>query len=159
MRSVSAGGGCAVRGGGESAAACGTGACRSSLASQEASAGPGGPGAALPGTGWVVGVRWRQWVVVRVGLGPGAPLGVDVMAGGIWWLVRGWPLVVGGVFGWSARSLPCHTLVLFVLWGLWPVEVGWWAVVVVGVVSVVVVVGPLVVVALVVVGLVWRVWP
>ena len=26
----------------------------------------------------------------------------------------GWPLVVGGVCGWSARWLPSHTLVLFV---------------------------------------------
>ena len=43
--------------------------------------------------------------------------------------------------------------------GLWPGGVGWWAVVVVGVVFVVVVVGPLVVVGLVVVGLVLRVWP
>ena len=43
--------------------------------------------------------------------------------------------------------------------GLWPGGVGWWAVVVVGVVFLVVVVGPLVVVALVVVGMVLRVWP
>ena len=48
---------------------------------------------------------------------------------------------------------------LFVHGGLWPGQVAWWAVVVVGVVLVVVVVGPLVVVALVVVGLVLRVWP
>ena len=48
---------------------------------------------------------------------------------------------------------------LFVLGGLWPGGVGWWAVVVVGVVLVVVGVGPLVVVVLVVVGLVLRVWP
>ena len=47
---------------------------------------------------------------------------------------------------------------LFVDGGLRPAGVGWWAVVVVGVVLVVVVVGPLVVVALVVVGLVLRVW-
>ena len=99
-------------------------------------------------------------------VGPGGPLGVDVVAGGIWflvwggWLVRGgWPLVVGGVCGWSARWLPSHSLVLFVHGGLWPGGVGWWAVVVVGVVLVVVVVGPLVVVALVVAGLMLRVWP
>ena len=92
---------------------------------------------------------------------------MDVVAGAIWFLVRGgWlvrgglPLVVGGVCGWSARWLPSHSLLLFVHGGLWPGGVGWWAVVVVGVVSVVVVVvGPLVVVALVVVGLVLRVWP
>ena len=48
---------------------------------------------------------------------------------------------------------------LFVNEGLWPSGVGWWAVVVVGVVLVMVVVGPLVVVAFVVVGLVLRVWP
>ena len=67
--------------------------------------------------------------------------------------------MVGGVCGWSARWLPSHLLVLFVYGGLWPDGVGWWAVVVVGVVLVVVLVGPLVVVALVVVVLVLRVWP
>ena len=89
-----------------------------------------------------------------------------MVAGGIPFLVRGgWsvrggrPLVVGGVCGWSARWLPFPSLVLFLHGGLWPGQVGWWAVVVVGVVLVVVVVGPLVVVALVVVGLVLRVWP
>ena len=90
-----------------------------------------------------------------------------VVAGGIRFLVRGGgrlvrggrPLVVGAVCGWSARWLPSHSLVLFMHGGLWPCWVGWWAVVVVGVVLVVVVVGPLVVVALVVVGLVLRVWP
>ena len=105
-------------------------------------------------------MRWRQWVVVWVGLGPGGPLCVDVVAGGIRWLVRGeWPLVVGGVCGWSARWLPSHTLVVFVHGGLWPGGVGWWAVVVVGVVLVVVVAGSLVVVAWVVVGLVLWVRP
>ena len=85
---------------------------------------------------------------------------MDVVAGGIRFLVReGWPLVVGGVWGWSVRLLPSHTLVLLVHGGLWPCGVGWWAVVVAGVVGVVVVVGPLVVVALVVVGMVLRVWP
>ena len=86
---------------------------------------------------------------------------MDVVAGGIRWLVRGGlPLVVGAVCGWSARWLPSQALVLFVYGGLWPGGVGWWAVVVVGVVVVLlVVVGPLVVVALVVVGLVLRVWP
>ena len=43
--------------------------------------------------------------------------------------------------------------------GVVPRGVGWWAVVVVGVVLVVVVVGPLVVVVFVVVGLVLQVWP
>ena len=95
-----------------------------------------------------------------MGLGPGGPFGVDVVAGRIVCLVQGgWPLVVGGVFGWSARWLPSPTLVLSVHGGLWPGQVGWWAVVVVGVVLVVVVVRPLVVVALVVVGMVLRVWP
>ena len=95
-----------------------------------------------------------------MGLGAWGPFGVDVVSGGIRWLVRGgWTLVVGGVWGWSARWLPSHTLVLLVHGGLLPGGVGWWAVVVVGVVLVVVVVGPLVVVALVVVGMVQRVWP
>ena len=94
-----------------------------------------------------------------MGLGPGGPFGVDVVAGGIRFLVRGgWPLVVAGVCGWSAWLLPSHTLVLLVHGGLWPRGVGWWAVVVVRVVLVVVVVGPLVVVALVVLGMVLRVW-
>ena len=101
-----------------------------------------------------------------MGLGPRGPFEVDVVAGGIRFLVRGgrlvregWPLVVGGVRGWSAPWLPSHSLVLFVHGGLWPGGVGWWAVVVVGVVLVVVVVGMLLVVALVVVGLALRVWP
>ena len=85
---------------------------------------------------------------------------MDVVGGGIRWLVRGgWPLVVGGVWGWSARWLPSHTLVLLVHGGLWSGAVGWWAVVVVGLVLVVVVGGPLVVLALVVVGMVLWVWP
>ena len=91
---------------------------------------------------------------------------MDVVAGGVrflergGWLVRGgWPLVVGGVCGWSAWRQPSHSLVLFVHGGLWPGGVGWWAVVVVGVVLVEVVVGPLVVVVLVVVAMVLRVWP
>ena len=67
--------------------------------------------------------------------------------------------MVGGVCGWSARWLPSHSLVLFLHGGLWPGGVGWWAVVVVGVALVVVVVGPLVVMALVMVGLVLRVSP
>ena len=95
-----------------------------------------------------------------MGLGPGGPFGVDVVAGGIQCLLKGGPpLVVGGVWGWSARWLPSHTLVLLVTGGLWPGRVGWWAVLVVGVVFVVVVVRPLVVVAWVVVGIVPRVWP
>ena len=71
--SVSAGGGCAVRGGGVSAAVCGIGAHRSSRASQEASAGPGGLARRSLVLGGLVGLWWRQWVVVRVGLGPGGP--------------------------------------------------------------------------------------
>ena len=51
MGSVSAGGGCAVRGGNGSAVVCGTGPRRSSWASQEVSAGPGGPRVVPPGTG------------------------------------------------------------------------------------------------------------
>ena len=95
-----------------------------------------------------------------MGLGPGGAFGVDVLARGIRCLVRGaWPLVVGGVWGRSSWWLPSHTLVLLVHGGFWPVEVRWWAVVVVRVVGVVMVVEPLVVVALVVVGMVLRVWP
>ena len=94
------------------------------------------------------------------GVRPGGPLRRgcggrgDTVPGTGWW-----PLVVGGVWGWSARWLPSHTLVLLVHGGLCPGGVGSWAVVVVGVVSVVVVVGLLVVVVLVVVGMVLRVWP
>ena len=85
---------------------------------------------------------------------------MDVVAGGIRFLVRGgWSLVVGSLSGWSGRLLPSHALVLLVPGGLWPGGVGWWAVVVVGLVLVVVMVGPLVVVALVVVGMVLRVGP
>ena len=65
--------------------------------------------------------------------------------------------MVGGVCGRSARWLPSHSLVLFVHRGLWPGGLGWWAVVVVGVVLVVVVVGLLVVVVLIMLGLVLRV--
>ena len=100
------------------------------------------------------------------GSGPGGPFGVDVVAGGIRFLVRGGWLVRGGVAPrgrWGMRLerwwLPSHLLVLFVHGGSWPGGVGWSAVVVVGVVLVVVVVGPLVVVVLVVVGLVLQVWP
>ena len=177
---------CAVRGGSGCAAVCGTGPHRSSRASPETSAAPGGSRAVPPGTGggggevprrpWIrhVGVWWRQWLEVRVewlslaGLGPGGPFGHRMVAGGVrirflvrgWWLVRGgWPLAVGGVCGWSARWLPSRLLVLFVHGGLWPGGVGRWAVVVVWVVLVVVVVGPLVVVVWVMVGLVLRVWP
>ena len=95
-----------------------------------------------------------------MGLGPGGPLSVDVVAGGIRFLVRGEsPLVVGGVWGWSARLLPSHALVLLVHGRFWSGGVGWWAVVVVRVVLLVVMVGPLVMVALVVVGMVLWVWP
>ena len=103
----------------------------------------------VPRRPWIrhVGVWWRQRLVVWVdrlslaGSGTRGPFGVDVVAGGIQFLVRGgwlvqggWPLVVGGVCGWSARWLPSHSLVLFMHGGLWPGGVGWWAVVVVGVV-------------------------
>ena len=78
MGSVGAGGECAVRGGSGGAAVCGTGPRRSSRASQEASAGPGGLRVVLPGTGggggevprhpWIrhVGLWWQQRLVVRV---------------------------------------------------------------------------------------------
>ena len=105
-------------------------------------------------------------VTVLGAVGPGGPLRRgragrgDTVPGTGGWLVRGgWPLVVGGVCGWSTQCLPSHSLVLFVHGGLWPGGVGWLAVVVVQVVLVVVVVGLLVVVVLVVVGLVLRVWP
>ena len=84
---------------------------------------------------------------------------MDVVAWGIQCLVRaGGPFVVGGVCGWSARWLQSHTLVLLLHGGLWPAGVGWCSVVVVGLVLGVVV-GTLLVVALVVVGMVMRVWP
>ena len=181
--SVGAGGECAVRGGSGSAAFCGTGPHRSGRASQEASACPGGPHVVPPGTGGGGGgppssmdpprrgvvaaaAGGMGRVTVPGGVGPGGPLrrgrggrgGTAPRTGGVAG-TGGWPLVVGGVCGWSARWLPSHLLVLFVHGGLWPGGVGWWAVVVVGVVLVVVVVGPLVVVALVVVALVLRVWP
>ena len=93
-------------------------------------------------------------------MGPGGPFGVDVVAGRIWFLVRGgWPLVVGGVWGWGARVLPSHALVLLVHGESLPGGVGWWAVVVVVGVLVVVVAGALMAVALVVVVMVVRVWP
>ena len=102
-------------------------------------------------------------VIVPAKVGPGGPLwhghdgrGDTVPGAG------GWPLVVGEVWGWSARLLPSHMLVLLVHGGWWPGGVGRWAVLVVGVVLVVVVVlvvGPFVVVMLVVVGMVLRVRP
>ena len=88
---------------------------------------------------------------------------MDVVVGCIRFLVRGGGgLVVGEVWGWSARLLPSHKLVLLVLGGWWPGGVRCRAVVVVGVVLVVVVVvvvGPLVLVVLAVVGMGVRVWP
>ena len=171
VESVSAGGECAVRGGSGSAAVCGTRPRRSSRASQEVSARPWG---ASRGAAWYLGgggghppsidpprrgavaaaAGGTGRVTVPGGVGPGGPL----------WRGRGgrrdtvpgtggaWPPVVGGVWGWSARWVPSHTLVLLVHGGLWSGGVGWWAVVVVGLVLVVVVVGLLVVVALVVGG-------
>ena len=156
---------CAVRGGSWSAAVCETGPHRSSRASQEESAGPGGLRVVPPGTGGGGGgppssmdpprrgvvaaaAGGMGRVTVLGGVGPGGPLwrgrggrGDTVPGTGGGWLVReGWPLVVGGVCGWSARWLPSHLLVLFMHGGLWPGGVGWWAVLVVGVVLVVVVV-------------------
>ena len=72
---VGAGGECAVRGGGGSAAVCGTGPDYSSRASQEASAGLGGLRVVPPGTGGGgevprcprihhIGVWWRQRLVI-----------------------------------------------------------------------------------------------
>ena len=71
-------------------------------------------------------------VTVAGGVGPrGAPSawkwwpgGYGSWYGGGGWYVGGWPLVVGGVCGWSARWLPSHSLVLFVHGGLWPGGVG-----------------------------------
>ena len=161
MGSVGAGSECAVRGGERERRRLRDRA--SSLESGQ-SGGVGGSWKASRGAAWYLGG----------GGGPPSsmdpprrgPFGVDVVAGGILFLVRrgwlvrgGWPLVVGGECGWSARWLPSHSLVLFVHGGLWPGGVGWWAVVVVGVVLVEVAVGPLVVVVLVVVGLVLRICP
>ena len=140
--------------------------------------GPGGPHVVPLGTWggvphppWLrrVGV-WRgerlvvrfEWLS-RLGVGPGNPYGVDVVAGQIWFLVGGGrSLVVGGVVGFSAWwvVLPSHALLLLLHGGLWPGWIGWWAViVVVVVVLVVVVVGALAEVALVVVVVVVRVCP
>ena len=124
-----------------------------------------GMGGEVPHPSWIcrVGVRRRWRLVVQVewlslvGVGPGGPFGVDVVAGRIPFLVWGGrPLVVGGAVGWSARwvVLPSHALVLLVHGGLPPDGVGWWAVVVVVVVVVVVLVWALVAVALVVVVMV-----
>ena len=65
-----------------------------------------GGGGEVPRPPWIrhVGVWWRQRLVVWVellslaGLGPGGPLGVDVVAGGIRWLVRG-GVAPGGRWG------------------------------------------------------------
>ena len=177
--SVGAVGECAVRGGSGSAAVCGTGPRRSSRASPEASAAPGGP-RAVPWGGEVPRRPWGPFGhrmvaggvrgLARCRLGgevprrPWGPFGHRMVAAGSrlvrgWSLVQGgWLLAVGGVCGWGARWLPSRPLVLFVYGGLWPGGVGRWAVVVVGVVLVVVVPGPLVVPVWVVVGLVLRVF-
>ena len=180
--SVGAVGECAVRGGGRKRRRLRDWA--SSLESGQ-SGGVGGSWGASRGAAWYWGGGGgppssmdppRRGVVVAAAAGmgrvtvlggvqPGGPLrrgrggwgDTDTVPGTGGWLVRGgWPLAVGG---WSARWLQSHSLVLFVHGGLWPGGVGWWAVIVVGVVLVVVVVGPLVVVVLVVVGLVLRIWP
>ena len=89
--SAGAGGKCAVRGWSGSAAVCGTGPHRSSRASQEASAGPGGPRVVPPGSlggrggpplsmdpprrGVVAAAAGRMGrVTVPGGVGPGGPL-------------------------------------------------------------------------------------
>ena len=61
-------------------------------------------GSAIQGCGGGSGL-WYGWNDLPLGgFGPVGPLGVAVVAAGIQWLVRGgWPLVVGGVCGWSAR--------------------------------------------------------
>ena len=71
-------------------------------------------------------VRVESLSQVRVG--PGGPFIVDAVAGRRRFFVwGGLPLVVGGVVGWSARSvvLQSHALVLLVHGGLWAVGVGW----------------------------------
>ena len=115
--SVGARGDRAVRGGSGSAAVCGTMPHRSSRASQEVSAGPGGPRVVLPGTGGGGGgppssmdLPRRGVVAAAAGgigrvtvpgsVGPGGPPRRRLGGEGIRWLVRGgWPLVVGGVCG------------------------------------------------------------
>ena len=65
-------------------------------------------GGGVPRRPWIrhVGLWWRQRLVVWVdglslaGLGPGGPFGVDVVAGGIRFLVRGGWLVRGGGGPW-----------------------------------------------------------
>ena len=84
-----------------------------------------------------------------------------MVAGGIQWLVRG-GVAPGGRWGMRVeRPVAAISYIGAVrARGVVARWVGWWAVVVVGVVLVVVVVvRPLLVVALVVVGLVLRVWP
>ena len=127
-------------------------------------------GGGVPHPPWIcrVGLR-RTWRLVvrlkrlsRVGMGLQGPLGVDMVAGRIQFLVWGGrPLVVGAVVGWSARwvVLPSHALVLLVHRGLGPGVVGSRAVVVVAVVVLVVLVWALVAVALVVVVMVLRICP
>ena len=131
-----------MQGGSGSAAVCGTGAHRLRRASQEASAGPWGLRVVLPGLGGggspvahgsatkcvvAAAAGGMGRVTVLGGVGPGGPLRRgrggrgDTVPGKGGWLVRGgWPLVVHGVCGWSARWLPSHSLVLFVHGGLWP---------------------------------------
>ena len=93
-------------GGSGSAAVCGTGPHPSSRAGREVSAGPGGPRVVLPSTAggrevprrpWIrhVGVWWRQRLAA---LGPGGPLGMDAVVGGIRCLVRG-GVAPGGRWG------------------------------------------------------------
>ena len=166
---------CRAGGGSGSAAVCGTGPPRSSPASREVSAGPGGLRVVLPGTGGggsrpsmdpprrgavAAAAGGMGRVTVPGGVGPGGPPwrrlwgrrdtvpGTGGVALGGSWGMGVERLVAAIRYAGTARARG-----VLARWGRW------WAVVVVGVVLVVVVVGPLVVVALVVVGMVLRVWP
>ena len=131
-------------------------------------------GGEVPHRPWIrhVGLWWRQWLVVWVewlslaGLGPGSPFGVDVVAGGIGFLVRGGVAGTGGLAPggrWGMRversvaaiSFACAVRARGVV-ARWDRVVGSGSVGVgVGGGGV----GPLVVTALVVVGSVLRVLP
>ena len=173
--SVRAGGGCAARGWSGVAAFCGTWAPSRGVSGQ--SEGVCGAWGATRGAAWEVphppwicrvGMCWLWRLVVRVdwlfwvGVGPGGPFGVDVVARRMRFFVWGGrSLVVGGVVGRSTwwMVLAFYALVLLVRGVMWPGWSGWWAAVVVVVLVVVVVVGALVAQALVVVVVVLRVCP